>query len=70
MKMALGAAIIASAMMLGGGYASATVNGNVQTLNQISKQESSTQNVYWRHRWHRRHHHCWWRHGRRHCRWW
>ncbi|AGK59952.1 hypothetical protein HYPDE_41418 [Hyphomicrobium denitrificans 1NES1] len=56
--------------MLGGGYASATVNGNVHTLNLISKQASPTQDVYWR-RWHHRHHrHCWWRHGRRFCRWW
>lgn len=70
MRTTLGVAIVAAAMVLGGGYASATVNGNVHTLNLISKQASPTQDVYWR-RWHHRHHrHCWWRHGRRFCRWW
>lgn len=68
MRTTLGVAIVAAAMVLGGGYASATVNGNVHTLNLISKQASPTQDVYWR-RWHHRHRHCWWRHGRRFCRW-
>ena len=70
MRTTLGIAIVAAAMVLGRGYASATVNGNVHILNQISKQASSTQNVYWRRRWNHRHRHCWWRHGRRYCRWW
>jgi hypothetical protein len=69
MRTTLGLALVAAAMVLGGGYANATVNANVHTLNLISKQASPTQDVYWRRRWHHRHHHCWWRHGRRHCAW-
>ncbi|ADJ25256.1 conserved hypothetical protein [Hyphomicrobium denitrificans ATCC 51888] len=70
MRTILGIAILAVTMVLGAGYASATVNANVHALNQISKQASQTQNVYWRRRWHHRQRHCWWRHGRRYCRWW
>lgn len=70
MRTILGIAILAVTMVLGAGYASATVNANVQALNHISKQASQTQNVYWRRRWHHPHRHCWWRHGRRYCRWW
>lgn len=46
MRTILGMAILAVTMVLGAGYASATVNANVQALNHISKQASQTQNVY------------------------
>lgn len=69
MRTTLGIAILAVTMVLGAGYASATVSGNIHTLNLISKQASPTQDVYWRRNWHHRHRHCWWRHGRRFCRW-
>jgi hypothetical protein len=64
----LGVAIAAAAMVLGAGLAnSATVSSDVSSLKLLSQQSTSTQDVYWR-RWHR-HRHCWWRFGRRHCRW-
>jgi hypothetical protein len=69
MKTMLGVTIVAAAMVLGGGYASATVNSNVHALNLLSKQASATQDVYWRRPWRHRHRVCWWRHGHRICRW-
>ena len=68
MKTTLGVGIAAAAMVLGAGLAnSATVSSDVHSLKLLSEQSSSTQDVYWR-RWHRNRH-CWWRHGRRFCRW-
>ena len=45
-----------------------TVAAPIAPLGTIASETGSLSTVYYYY--HRHHRHCWWRYGRRHCRWW
>lgn len=78
---ALAVMVMGGFAMATGTPASAMSAGAVTTIGDIVTANASTESVHWRPYWHRHGHHrgyrhgwrhkrhCWWRYGRRYCRW-